>query len=309
LQDLDKIKRALETSPLIDTRIIGPDGKVIEDDDEKGKGFANQRCYHAITRGLTAQQILRTVDPKKRSFGQFVKEEILDPLNKNLPAGVDKAEHWIGLPKEHHDRVATLIDMPIIQDIIILGRYFLGRFGILPVEPSLIMSIDMAADPKSIVSIVLKSIDPSFTGTTCSTPRYWALEAPDSASMTNAHSMAMIGAALAGKGALNGTRIISEAALARGLQERGRIPDFYYGGLAKPAWTAAGWSVLDDGYSKINGEGPWYGTGGFGGSVNAFNQKYNASIAFSMNGMLSSVDYRYVALTDALMASLKKLGK
>lgn len=87
--------------------------------DQLGQGFAKERCYHAITRGLVAQQLLKIVDPKHRSFGQFIQvsfhplcnvnsvliflqEEILDPINKNRHAGVDIAEHYIGLPVDQY---------------------------------------------------------------------------------------------------------------------------------------------------------------------------------------------------------------
>lgn len=34
------------------------------------------RSYHAVTRGFIINEIVRRVDPKKRTIGEFVREEI-----------------------------------------------------------------------------------------------------------------------------------------------------------------------------------------------------------------------------------------
>jgi len=36
----------------------------------------NIRSYHAVTRGFIINEIVRRVDPKKRTIGEFVREEI-----------------------------------------------------------------------------------------------------------------------------------------------------------------------------------------------------------------------------------------
>ena len=38
--------------------------------------------YHAITYGLYASQLLHRADPKKRTLGQFYKEEVAEPFGK-----------------------------------------------------------------------------------------------------------------------------------------------------------------------------------------------------------------------------------
>ena len=48
-----------------------------------------ERSYHAMNRGWIIGEIVRRVDPKKRTLGEFVKEEISEPL------GID---FYIGLP-------------------------------------------------------------------------------------------------------------------------------------------------------------------------------------------------------------------
>lgn len=60
--------------------------------------------YHALTYGWLAGELVRRVDPKGRTFGRFVAEEIVDPLG---------AELWIGLPEELEPRVAPIMGAPI----------------------------------------------------------------------------------------------------------------------------------------------------------------------------------------------------
>ena len=56
--------------------------------------------YHALTYGWLAGELVRRVDPKKRSIGKFVQEEIADPLG---------IEFYIGLPDNLEHRVSPLL--------------------------------------------------------------------------------------------------------------------------------------------------------------------------------------------------------
>lgn len=55
--------------------------------------------YHALTYGWLAGELVRRVDPKKRSLGGFIKEEIADPLG---------IEFYVGLPPELENRVSPV---------------------------------------------------------------------------------------------------------------------------------------------------------------------------------------------------------
>ncbi|UJR24816.1 hypothetical protein I4U23_006191 [Adineta vaga] len=55
--------------------------------------------YHALTYGWLAGELIRRVDPKKRSVGQFVQDEIARPL---------ELEIYIGIPSEQNHRVSPL---------------------------------------------------------------------------------------------------------------------------------------------------------------------------------------------------------
>lgn len=55
--------------------------------------------YHALTYGWLAGELVRRVDPLKRSLGQFIRDEIANPL---------QIEFYIGLPSEQEHRVSPL---------------------------------------------------------------------------------------------------------------------------------------------------------------------------------------------------------
>lgn len=63
--------------------------------------------YHALTYGWLAGELVRRVDPKHRSLGRFVADEITGPLG---------AEFWVGLPEVHESRVSPMIAAPLPDD-------------------------------------------------------------------------------------------------------------------------------------------------------------------------------------------------
>ncbi|CAF4777221.1 unnamed protein product, partial [Rotaria sp. Silwood1] len=59
--------------------------------------------YHAMTYGWLAGELVRRVDPKKRTLGQFIRDEIAEPT---------QIEFYIGLPPEQEYRVSPLDSKP-----------------------------------------------------------------------------------------------------------------------------------------------------------------------------------------------------
>ncbi len=55
--------------------------------------------YHALTYGQLVGELVRRVDPRNRTLGQFIRDEIAKPL---------EIEFYIGLPSEHLHRVSPL---------------------------------------------------------------------------------------------------------------------------------------------------------------------------------------------------------
>jgi CubicO group peptidase (beta-lactamase class C family) len=87
--DLTAYKRDRKVSAA-DVRSVTPLETLIE-----SSGYWNltgTRHYHACTRGWLLSGIIRRVDPKKRSLGQFMKEEISGPLGADIYCGIPPGE-------------------------------------------------------------------------------------------------------------------------------------------------------------------------------------------------------------------------
>lgn len=59
---------------------LGPDGKA-------------ERRYHAITRGWIANEIFRRIDPAARTIGEYLSEDLCQPLQADIVVGV-KDDRW-----------------------------------------------------------------------------------------------------------------------------------------------------------------------------------------------------------------------
>ena len=82
-------------------------------------GSGSKREYHAVTRGWILNEIFRRVDPARRTIGEFLREDISDPL------GVDA---FIGLKKEGLPRVSPVSPLGFgFQFLQSLKPRFLGR--------------------------------------------------------------------------------------------------------------------------------------------------------------------------------------
>ncbi|CAF4318203.1 unnamed protein product [Rotaria sp. Silwood2] len=65
--------------------------------------------YHAVTYGWLAGELVHRVDPKKRSFGQFIKDEIASPL---------QIEFYIGLPPNIQYRVSPVVPHADVKNML-----------------------------------------------------------------------------------------------------------------------------------------------------------------------------------------------
>ncbi|CAF3682773.1 unnamed protein product [Rotaria sp. Silwood1] len=75
--------------------------------------------YHSVTYGWLVGELVRRVDPKQRSFGQFIQDEI---------AGRTQIEFYIGLPPNLQYRVSPVV--PQLQSKSILNETMLTLFDI-----------------------------------------------------------------------------------------------------------------------------------------------------------------------------------
>lgn len=70
--------------------------------------------YHSLTYGWLAGELVRRVDPKKRTLGEFIRDEITKPL---------QIEFYIGLPFKEEYRVSPLDDEKTIHSFTDFNQY------------------------------------------------------------------------------------------------------------------------------------------------------------------------------------------
>jgi CubicO group peptidase (beta-lactamase class C family) len=148
--------------------------------------------YHALTFGHLVGEVVRRITG--RSLGTFFRDEVAGPL------GLD---FWIGLPEEHHARVAPTVpaDEPA------------------PGDPIPDFYIRAMTDPTSIPGLVLMNSGGLMFPGAVDRPEIYAAEIPAVNGVANARALAGMYRPLALGGAADGVRLLDEATLA----EAGRV--------------------------------------------------------------------------------------
>jgi len=139
--------------------------------------------YHMISFGWTVGEIVRRVSG--RSLGTFFREEVAEPL------GLD---FWIGLPEEHHGRVAKMIP-----------------WAPKPGDALMPFTQELLANPKSIQHLCLLNSG----GYQPDAPEAWGAEIGGGGGIANARALAGMFAPLANGGEQAGVRLLSPDHIAR----------------------------------------------------------------------------------------------
>jgi len=132
----------------------------------------SRSSYQSMTFGWLVGEIVRRTDPKRRPFGQFVREEIAEPLGAT--------DLWLGIPDAAEPRVATLDAVSV----------YVAPDGNLMRE----------ATP-TIVDLMPDTFERPYVRRAC---------IPAVGGIFNARSEARFWAMLANGGQLNGVRLLSE---------------------------------------------------------------------------------------------------
>jgi CubicO group peptidase (beta-lactamase class C family) len=204
-----------------------------------------QHCgYHAITQGYLQGEIVRRVTGQ--SLGRFFAQEIAGPLG---------ADFHIGLDPEHDARVADLV------------------------PPEAGIAAAALANPDSIAARTLLSAP--ITGREPRTRAWRGAEIPAAGGIGNARSVARVHAALACGGELDGVELMSEAGVARALEEQIRAKDLV---LGVPIGFGNGFGLNHE-TMPISPNPRAMFWGGWGGSLAIIDLDARASIAYVMNRM------------------------
>jgi len=235
------------------------------------------RCYHAVTRGWIVSAVLRRVDPKRRSLGMFLREEVCEPLGITYFCGIPE-------PEQASYKLADLVPQPPLYT-----RWcedFPAKLGL--GDQRLAAAVkELTADKASpfFVPAAEWSGNPEFNNT----PEGIAAEIPSAGMYTNAGSMAKVNACMANGGKLGSVRIMSEKACADSMafavakEDKGFkwVVPFSQGGFGD---LGAAEGVTADPTVANLAKG-FFGWNGWGGSMSWFNPEKRVAISYTMTGM------------------------
>ncbi|MGW1098869.1 serine hydrolase domain-containing protein [Streptomyces sp. NPDC002455] len=227
--------------------------------------------YHAISYGFLVGEVVRRVSGLLP--GEFLRKEITGPL------GID---FHVGLPEKDAGRVAELVQPKAVS------REQAALFATM--------------EPVAIASL----LNPG-TGTAAANTSEWrAAEIPAANGHGTARGVAALYGILAGRGSLDGRRILSEEAAERVREGQGSCRDLVLGaGFAHE--TELGLGLWLSGPNASYGPNPRaVGHDGAGGSCGLADPEAGIALGYVMNRMGPHIadDPRKMALVDAVYAAL-----
>jgi CubicO group peptidase (beta-lactamase class C family) len=237
--------------------------------------------YHALTYGWLAGELIRRTDG--RSPGQFVAEEISEPLALDL---------WIGLPEELEPRVSPMLGGLVAQSD----------------DPAVQAMIDQFFGPQSNAGRAL-SLSGAFSSDTAQSVfnerQVHAAEIPAGNGITNARSLARLYAATIGP--VDGIQLLDDA-----VRERARTKVTPTGETDQCLMLE---STFGMGFMVHGPMTPYSGPGSFGhpgagGSVAFAQPERQLGFAYVMNQMATNLagDLRAQRLIDAAAAAADAAG-
>ncbi|KAI9293561.1 beta-lactamase/transpeptidase-like protein [Neoconidiobolus thromboides FSU 785] len=226
------------------------------------------RCYHGVTRGLILNEISRLVDPQHRSIGQIYRQEI----NKEFDM-----EFYLGLNSPQLERRAKWY-MPSIVDL--LASLFLPKVLVGNKAVKIDKRVGGSNSNMSKVNKFKYSKDKDIPNAT----DWHKIELPSINGFTNSKTLAKMANIFANRGKLDDKVFISKETFITAMSEQTKALDqaVYLDFIL----TKGGFGIFTfDQLKDEKGENiPFYGWGGFGGSIVVFNPDYNFSFAYVTNG-------------------------
>ncbi|KPC78878.1 MULTISPECIES: serine hydrolase domain-containing protein [Streptomyces] len=227
--------------------------------------------YHAISYGFLVGEVVRRITGLLP--GEFLRQEITGPL------GID---FTVGLPEKDAERVAELVQP---KDV---SREQAALFALM--------------EPVAIASL----LNPGTGTAAANTPEWRAAEIPAANGHGTARAVAALYGILAGRGTLDGRRILSEEAAERVREGQGSCRDLVLGaGFAHE--TELGLGLWLSGPNGSYGPNPRaVGHDGAGGSCGLADPEAGIALGYVMNRMGPNIadDPRKMALVDAVYGAL-----
>ena len=232
----------------------------------------SRSSYQSMTFGWLIGEVVRRTDPKRRPFGQFIKEEIADPIGAT--------DLWMGIPDEAEPRVAKLSDVAV---------YVVPDGNAMREAQPLI--VDLMPDPFER-PYVRRACIPAVGG------------------IFNARSEARFWAMLANGGQLNGVRLLSAERVTSFAAPRPHFEDadpVFFGMKVPISWSGfwLGGAEAPPVSSPRNMRALCHP--GMGGSIGWADPDSKLAVAFCHNRMFDTVDIEEDSRTvigDAIRAAL-----
>lgn len=169
------------------------------------KGAANRREYHAVTRGWIVNELFRRVDPAGRTMGEYLREEISQPLEADAIIGVKREE------------------LPRVKKVAPLGFWFQVRESLKPKFLKRKMEHNIFQLIARIIRLIpgvrnatVRKAPPPYKGMKkiafFSDPSIAMGETPSANTNSNARGLAKIAAMMAAGGKWQGREYLSEEA-------------------------------------------------------------------------------------------------
>ncbi|CAE8635598.1 unnamed protein product [Polarella glacialis] len=241
-----------------------------------------ERSYHGLTRGWMVSAVLRRVDPKQRTLGAFLRDEIDEPLGTTYLCGIPEAE------QARHD-LAKLVQPSPLYNLpceVIPAMFGFGD----PALAALFGIIKEKGNPMNVPAVDwMGGRTPAFNNS----PQGRAAEIPSAGMYTNARSMAKVNACMANGGSFDNVRIMSEKACADSMAFATAKPDkalkwvvpFSQGGFADFGQVSG--AAFDPSIRKFCSG--FFGWGGWGGSLSLWNPEKRIALSYTMTGMSNHV--------------------
>ena len=205
--------------------------------------------YQALTFGWLAGELVCRTDPRHRDINTFLQEEI------NRPLGIDSL--WLGVPKEHLDRIATLIDnMP-------------------PMSPENLPPLWEQCAPWAV----------RLTADVFSSSLLQRGTIPGVGGIANARSVARLFAMMANGGELDGVRLLSKARIEKFAEPRlgSDEPDLVMFNQVMPLSTSGFWLAAKEPITYALRTKTAFGHPGVGGSLAWADPASRLAVAFCHN--------------------------
>ena len=254
-------------------------GRVLEAQSLRLPRAGSPREYHAVTRGWIANEIFRRIEPGRRTMGEFLREQISEPLGIDVYFDISADE------ARRLSRVQPRGLMSQLLDSFVPGSQA-RRIGLTPFELLKRARRVLAAvsgDRRPVLAVPLKGIDTEGLRVFDS-PEYLQAQIPSAGAKCSARGLAKLAAAMANGGQIQGQTVLGRSAMeavhADPVERSMTIMQnsFTQGGLAQFKESDAAKGPLEAGVSA--GRGGFYGWFGLGGSVFQWHPKHRIGFAY-----------------------------